>query len=481
LSAIKKKMKIALIRPNFGSYFQITPPLSLGYLSSSLKNNGYTDIVLVDASLDKKIPQEVNRFLKKENPDIIGIQVYTGSQNWVKELLVLLKSEKIHSRVIVGGPHISGLGELSLDYLGADFGILGEGEQSIVSFAQSLENKSDFDEVDGLIFKQKGKWKTARNLFGFIDNINNIPFPDWDLLNPEKYFNYMESVSLPLKGKKPTPILTSRGCPYQCTFCCSGVVSRHKIRYRFPKNIVSEIKYLKEKFGVDEIFFSDDNLTLNNQRAKEIFDLMIKEKLNIVWRAPNGIRIDSLTDSLVNKMAQSGCYFVGLGIETGSDKIMRNIKKNVDLNKVNEKVNLLQKYKIKSSGFFMCGLRNERRKDILKSIEFAKKIPFDRIQVCNFVPYPGSEDFNIIYDKANKKAYKNNVLKFQQNGFVPDFQTLSLTEIYKVQRKFLFDFYFRPKILYDLLKSFKISQLITLFKHPFFKKWMVFKKDWYDK
>jgi len=473
-------MKIVLIRPSFGSYFQITPPLSLGYLSSSLKKAGFADIELIDASLGKMSPQEVAGLINKKNPGIIGVQVYTGSQNWVKELTNVIKANKVKAPIIAGGPHVSSLEELALEYMGVNFGILGEGEESIVKFAGYIQGKNAIEEVDGLVYRQKVGWKSAKKKYGFVKDLNLVPLPDWDLLNPENYFHYMKSVSLPLKGAKPAPIITSRGCPYRCTFCCSGTISRHIIRYRSPENVIFEIKYLNQKYGVNEIFFSDDNLTLDSRRAETIFDLLTKEKLNINWRAPNGLRIDSLNEFLVGKMEKSGGYFVGLGIETGSEQMMKKIKKRVDLKKVKEKVNLLHKYKIKTSGFFMCGLPGETKKEIQKSIDFAKSVPFDRIQVCNFVPYPGSEDFDRIFKKTEQKMYQRNVLKFQQNGFVPAFQSLGLNETYKMQRKFYTNFYFRPKIIIQLIKSFKVSQLLTLLKHPFLENWLSLEEEWYD-
>lgn len=476
-------MKILLVRPNFGSYYQITPPLSLGYLSGSLKSEGYSGIDFIDASLTKLTPKEVISIFAKWKclPEIIGIQVYTGAQNWTKNFSGLIRKKYGNKiKVVVGGPHISALKELALEYMGVDFGIVGEGETSIVQFARFVEGKITVREVEGLLYKQGKEWKSARVGFGFVHDPNKIPFPDWELLKPQNYFPYMESVSFPLKGKRPAPIITSRGCPYQCTFCSSGITGRRIMRYRSAENVAEEIKYLKEKHSVNEIFFSDDNLTMDAQRAEKIFDLMIKEKLDVHWRAPNGIRVDSLNESLISKMASSGGYFVGLGVETGNSLVMERIKKKVDLIKVKNTVELLKKYKIKTSGFFMCGLRGETKDEMQDSINFALSVPFDRIQVCNFVPYPGSEDFDLIYERSDQLKYGKNLLKFQKNGFVPAFQSLSLKDIYKIQRRFLLKFYLRPKQILQIMLNFKVSQLIALFRHPFVRKWFSSKKEWYD-
>lgn len=475
-------MKICLIRPSFGSYFQITPPLSLGYLSSSLKKYGYKDITMIDASLKKYSPrQTAEELLKTGGADIVGIQVYTGSQNWTKEFIEILRKNCPKIISVVGGPHITALQQLALDYIDPDYGILGEGETSLVELIKFLDGKVTSEkEITGLMYKEKGKWLHATEKYGFVRDADKIPFPDWEMLQPNNYFKYMQSVSMPLRGENPIPILTSRGCPFQCTFCCSGATNRRIMRYRSPENVVAEIQFLKEKYGVDEIFFSDDNLTMDIERAKKIFSLMIEKKLNLHWRAPNGIRIDRIDEELVEKMAQSGGYYVGVGIESGNTDVIKRIKKNIDLRGVKEKVELLHKYKIKVSGFFMTGILNETVSEADDTLKFALSVPFDRIQVCNFVPYPGSEDFDRIFLLGNPKKYKENVIKFQKSGIIPKFQKISLKEVYKQQRKILTYFYFRPKILFDIVINFKISQLKALSNHPFVQKWFSTGKEWYD-
>ena len=474
-------MNICLIRPNFGSYYQITPPLSLGYLSSALKNSGYSQIDLIDSSLYKLNPYQTFNILSQKEYEIVGIQVYTGAQNWSKEFIRLVKESRPNINIIVGGPHITALKELALEYINADFGVIGEGEKAIVDFVRFIQGEiNDPRKIDGFMFKNSGGWVSAEKPYSLIENADTNPYPDWDLLQPQNYFKYMEGAMMPLRGNRPAPILTSRGCPYQCTFCSGGVTSRHIMRFRSPENIIKEIKYLVEHYGVNEIFFSDDNLTLNVQRAEELFDLIIKEKIEISWRAPNGIRIDTLTDSLVSKMSQSGGYYVGVGVETGNPEVMIRIKKSLNLNKINESVNLLHKYGIKVSGFFICGLRGETEKEVLDSIHFSLSIHFDRIQVCNFVPFPGSEDFDSIFGSKGGKEYKNNVNKFQEYGTIPKFNGMELKEILKLQRKFLLKFYLRPKIVWQLISNIKFSQIIAILRHPFITKWLSFKKNRYD-
>ena len=475
-------MKIYLVRPTTQSLFQITPPLSLGYLSSALKQNGYNDITLIDGSLTKISHEQVPEIMERLGlPDLIGIQVYTGLQSWAKELVRHVRKRFPSAKIIVGGPHITALKILALNYIEPDFGAIGEGEDIIVGLARYLEGKvSNPHDIAGLMFKENNKWIHPREAHGLVHDVNKIPFPDWDLLRPVNYFKYMQSATLPIKGRHPAPILSSRGCPYKCTFCASGLTNKRIMRYRTPENIVEEIKLLYTKYGVDEIFFSDDNLTMDMERAEKIFDLLINNNIKIHWRAPNGIRIDRLNETLVDKMSKSGCYYVGVGIETGNEEMMKKIKKVVNLKEVKNRLNLLHKYKIKVSGFFICGLIGETEEQINESIRFAITNPFDRIQVGPYIPYPGSEDFETVFNAGDFGKYSTNVMLFQEKGTIPPFDQIERSKLMKIQRRFLFKFYFRFKIIIPFLLNVQLSQLKAILNHPWIQKFIKKENIWFN-
>jgi len=474
-------MKICLVRPTYGSRFQVNPPLSLGYLSASLKANGYDNVSLVDGSLYELTPaQAVDACRSAGVPDVVGIQVYTGSHSWTKSFVALAKEAMPSTRIIVGGPHVTALKGLALEYLGAGYGVMGEGEGPIVQFVRWLEGAiGDPSDVSGLIYRKDGAWMHAKTMFGFVENANDLPTPDWELLQPHKYFPYLEGASVPLRGRNATPVMSSRGCPFRCTFCSSGLTNKHVMRYRLSRNIVDEIKHLRDQYGVDEVFFSDDNLTMNLQRAEEIFDLLINERVGVHWRAPNGLRIDRLSEPLVRKMAASGCYYVGVGIETGNADMMKRIRKHVDLDVVRNAVALLRKHGILVNGFFMCGLRGETAAQVEESIRFACSVPFDRVQVSNFIPYPGSEDFEDIFGAGDPATYRANVMAFQEQEIIPPFQEMSLPEIIALQKTFIKRFYLRPRVMWSLLRTMRFSQIKAILRHPHITRWFRRNQKWY--
>lgn len=465
-------MNICLVRPTVKTKFAVTPPLSLGYLSSALKKSNYKNVSLVDGSLDTLTPNQAVNIIKSEKKaDVIGIQVYTGSHVWTRDFIKVIKEELPKVTTLVGGPHISSLHSYAMEFIGADYGVKGEGEEAIVKFMQFVEGKiKDPADVPGLMFKKKSidNWQNAKQEFGFIENANDVSMPDWKLLQPNNYFKLMQSATLPLRGKKPTPILTSRGCPYRCTFCSAKMISKRMMRYRDPKNIISEIEMLNTKYGIDEIFFADDNLTMNLARAEELFDLIIKSGVKIHWRAPNGLRIDRLGEKLIEKMSRSGCYYVGLGIESGNQRVLKSINKQLDLKIIHKQVNLLHKYGIMCSGFFMCGMIGENEEEIYDSIKLSTEVPFDRIQIGIYTPYPGSDDFETIMNLPATKAYSYNVMHFQKTERTPQFRKINIKKLVALQKMFLWKFYFRPRIILSLIGNIRISQIKAVLSHPIF-------------
>ncbi|MBD3355134.1 radical SAM protein [Candidatus Woesearchaeota archaeon] len=410
----------------------------------------------------------------EENPLLVGFQIYTGSQNWTKKLIDLLKKKKPSIKILVGGPHISALKEAAIKHLGADFGIVGEGEEAIVDLVDALltQEHSLLQNIPGLIYLSEGKYKTSNINFARIQDLDDLPLPDYELLNITAYFKHMQGATVPLRGKRPVPILTSRGCPFQCTFCSSRLVFLKKIRYRSVENVVKELEYLKQNYDIDEFFVTDDNLTLDMNRAENLFDILIEKDLNLHWRAPNGLRADRLNEDLVKKMKESGCYFVGIGVETGSTKIMSCIKKSLDLKQVSKIVPILKRNNVLVSGFFMVGLPYETEGDIKKTIEFIKHSRFDRIQVSIYTPYPGSEDFDNLFDINDPEKYPENIRNYLYNGHIPKInKEITYKQIHRYQKKMLRSFYFRPSIALNIISRLKFSQVKAILNHPFIRRW----------
>ena len=239
--------------------------------------------------------------------------------------------------------------------------------EAITSLKDQTANPN-FKKIPNLGWKNKKK--IVLNPIKFIENLDALAFPDFDLLEIEKY------PKLYLAKKHPSvPILTSRGCPFNCTFCTAKQLSGLKWRFRSAENIIEELKILKNKYHIKEFQIWDDNFTLNKERAKKFCDLLIKENLDLIWWCPNGVRLETLDKELLIKMKKSGCYAIAFGIESGSEKIQKDMNKNINFKHLREMVNFSYKLGFRTQGFFIIGYPTETREDILKTIKLAKSLP----------------------------------------------------------------------------------------------------------
>jgi radical SAM superfamily enzyme YgiQ (UPF0313 family) len=346
--------------------------------------------------------------------------------------------------------------------------VIGEGEETLSELVKAFSCKRpDYSKILGLAYKDK-KGKVYRNPDRpLIADLDSLPFPAWHLMPPSLY--RVVPILSPNKGDLVAPVVTSRGCPYQCTFCASNITWRNRFRKRSPKNIVDEIELLVKKFGVKEVHLTDDNFTMIKNHAMAVCDEFIKRKINIFWQCPNGVRIDSLDLPLLEKMKQAGCYSVGLGIESGSPKILKKVKKSLDLKLVEEKLRLLKKVGIRAYGFFILGLPGETRKTIRETIDFAKNNPFDRVWFNILTPYPGSEIFDE-YLKQQELTFETINWGLMDGNYASYKTSVPLAELEKFQKLALKEFYLRPKIIYDLIKNTGYESVKTFFMSRFIKK-----------
>lgn len=382
-------MKILLIAPKF-RFHTLHPPLGLGYIAAILEREGH-QVKLLDCNTDKLPDDGVRKIIDAEKPDLIGVSVLTGSYNSAKRLIKEIKPAT-DAPVVIGGAHITALPEFSLKDTGADFCVIGEGEVTVKELAESLESgATDFNNIKGLAYKDNGTIRVnePREL---IENIDSLPFPAWHLMPPEKY--HIAPVLASSDRSPLAPIMSTRGCPYLCKYCASHITWRRKLRFRSPEKVVDEIEMLMNDFGVKSIHFADDNFTFYRDHAVAVCNEIIERNLDITWGCPNGVRADRVDKDLLLLMKKAGCNMLSFGIESGSQEILKNIKKALALSKVPSVIKNAKDCGITTFGFFVLGLPGETRETIRETIDFSKNIALDRAWFFIFAPLPGSELFD---------------------------------------------------------------------------------------
>jgi anaerobic magnesium-protoporphyrin IX monomethyl ester cyclase len=259
-------------------------------------------------------------------------------------------------------------------------------------------------------------------------------------------------------GAKQNPsdyILSSRGCPYQCIFCADHLVHGRKFRFRSPENIIKEVEEIYKR-GARDWDFVDDNFTLVSERVEKFCDLMITKGLNkkMSWRCSNGIRVDRITPELLRKMKMAGCYMVSLGIESGNEEILNNMKKSTNLEKVKTAVRWCREAGIETRGLFMFGNLGENRRTMIDTINFAKSLDLDTATFHITIPFPNTDYWKIITKEG--KIYPKSYRDYIAYGNVI-FQHGELDEetLIEMQKKAYKEFYFRPRIFLGALKNIK--------------------------
>lgn len=384
--------KIALISPMWRDKENPYPPLGIGYIASVLEKNGYA-VRIFDLSLypEKSFENKIQEVIDFE-PDLLGITCMTNTYSNGLKIAQRVKNE-ISVPVVMGGPHPTVYPLKTLENDVVDFVIAGEGEYVMLDLLRVSEE--NYDKVPALAYKRNGETFFNKS-YCYIENLDEIPYPARHLLALDSY-----SLKSP-SGEKMATVISSRGCPYGCTYCFKELFGR-KYRARSSENILGEILELKEKFGFNFFYFVDDLFTFDPDRIKNICDKMIETKLNVQWQCI--ARVDKINYELLRIMKSAGCFKVHYGIESGNNDILKKTKKGITLNQIRETIIKTKNAGISIKGYFMLGLPGETRKTMMQTIKFAEELRLDETMFSITTPFPGTELWNNIPDEDKIRLF----------------------------------------------------------------------------
>lgn len=398
-------MRILLTRPQHALVSYRYPDIGLGYLATGMRSAGFTPILHVPDAKGWNTERAVKTALESR-VNIVGIKVMTADLAACRQLYAALHLALPHVPVILGGPHVSGAKEAVFSqFPGLKYAFVGEADRSLPQFAALLQSSgcsissAALRAVPGLMWYDNGK--LICNSVDSIEDLDAIGWPAWDLLEPEKThvpFNVFYSRREPIVG-----ITTARGCTSHCTYCAIHLIEGRRYRARSAEHVLDEMELLVRRHGVREIQFVDSNCIQDRDRMIKICQGIIERKLNIAWSCPNGVKAGSLDDELVRWMGKSGCHFVFLGIETGSQKIQIKIRKGLNLAQLPEKIALLKRHGINVGGFFMIGFPDESREEISQTVNLALSLDIDVAAISVLVPLPGSEIFGQLHPEITSR------------------------------------------------------------------------------
>jgi len=438
-------------------YYQM--PLGISYLASYLRSyEKDIEIKLLDANaLGLKIDEIVDE-VEKFNPDIVGITATTLTSSITREILKRVKEKNSKILKCVGGPHPTAL---PFDMLpDADICVLGEGERTITEILRYLDGDFSIEKINGISYIDGGG-KKITSPREYINNLDKIPFPSHSLL-PLSRYHY----AVPYKSKKRgyATIITSRGCPYNCSFCQVRNIWGKGVRYRSIENVLEEIENVVNHHGINFIYFIDDILTLKRKRIMGICEEIIKRKLKFRWACL--VRADRVDLPLLKIMKKSGCVDISVGVESGNQEVLDRIGKRTSIGQLKKVFKMFGKAGLRSRGFFMIGNSGETKETVEDTINLAKELNPTYAFFYTLIPFPGSQ----VFEEYKRKGYIKTFDWGKYNYYGdPVFETekLSKRDLFELRKKALNKFYLRPgkilSYLYELLRTGQFQVVLSNF------------------
>ncbi len=421
------------------------PPLGLLYIASFLQKNSSHEVEIIDAQAEEISYSKLDEKVRMIQPDLVGITTMSFTLIDVLKTAKLVKKVSGDIPVVLGGVHPYIYPEETINFPDVDYLVLGEGEIVFTELLNNIARLEKLKMTKGLVFKDDGEIVNTGPA-PLIDNLDTLPFPARWLTDCRKYN------SLIAKRSPITTMITSRGCPYRCTFCSRPHLGK-KFRARSPKNVVDEMEQCV-KLGIREFLIYDDTFTIDRQRVIDICEEILRRKLDIGWdiRA----RVDSVDRELLVKLSRAHCERIHFGVEAGTDRILRILRKGITVEQVKKAFRLAHEAGISTLAYFMIGSPGERREDILETVRLAVELKPDFVHITITTPFPATELYQQgLEDGVWKEDFWQRFAEKPEENFHPLYweEELSESELQELLEYAYKSFYTRPSyVIKELIK-----------------------------
>ena len=344
-----------------------TPPLGLMYIASYIRQQRHDEVRILDTRLYKHRLKEVYAILRDFKPDIVGIGALTFEAPSLYQIAHLVKQTgKIP--VVAGGPHATSVPREVMNNKDIDVAVIGEGEITFKELLDAWETGKDLNTVDGLVYRDNDGIRINKPR-AYIDNLDDLPFPAWDMAELKKYINIYSINGI--RFRSYMVLQTSRGCPFRCTYCHN--IFGKTFRARSAENVLAEMEMLINDYGIHDFIFLDDIPNLEKERIKAILQQMISRGWETRLYFTNGVRADMLDDEVIHLMKQAGTIEIAVAVETVSPRLQKMVKKNLNLEKVARMIDVCVDQGMFVTGFFMLGFPTETEAELRATVNFACK------------------------------------------------------------------------------------------------------------
>lgn len=422
--------------------------IGLGSLAAVALQEGH-DVKVVDCEALGFDYRDLEREISDYNPDLVGLQTFCTTIDRCHRCAQIVKKVNPGTPVVFGGVQVSLFPEESLRTPEVDYVVQGEGEVALLNLLKYLEGKLARDQVLSLIYKESnGSDPVIRRnrIQPLIQDLDSLPYPARHLFPIDRYHS-----SAQLRGSRTLHLMSSRGCPYRCSYCTSHMTFGKTHRWMSTEKVMGEIRHLMDDFGVDGIQFYDETFTMNRPRVMELMDAMIEQGFDIPWTCFT--RVNLVDQEILEKMAQAGCYQIFYGIESGVQRLLDLIKKDHTLEQARNAVRMTKQAGIETVAAFMLTLPTETEAETEQTINFGLELDPDYIYWLTTTPYPGTPLYDIAKDGGSiinddwQHYTVFNDIVYVPHGRQPDEIKKKLKQAYR-------RFYLRPQYLARRVKSF---------------------------
>jgi radical SAM superfamily enzyme YgiQ (UPF0313 family) len=445
-----KRVKTVLVNPPplKGVYrHQLYLSIGLAYLASVLEENDY-EVTIIDCPASEIDLEKLKTKLASIEPHLIGITSMTPTIQSALQSANVAKEACPNAMIVLGGPHTTFMDKQVLEEeKDVDIIVRGEGEETLLEIVKNISNNNKLNEIQGITFRNNGHIVSTKNRM-YIQNLDELPRPAYHHFPLEKY---------KLFGRRILPIITSRGCPSQCSFCTTSRIFGKAFRARSPKNVVDELEWLRDEHEADAFSFYDDTFTLNKNRALKICEEIKNRKIKLPWDCQT--RVSTVSKEMLTKMREANCQQVFFGVESGCQKILNAVNKGTTVEQNKAAIKLA-----KESGLFvavsvMVGYPGETPEMLNQTIDLLKEAEPDDAYICVATPYPGTELRNLI-EKMGWKI-SNDWKRYDTTAPVFDNPNLSVEDVTRIRSKFYDSFYSPKYVLRHIFKKNFYSRVMA--------------------
>lgn len=427
----------------------MVPPMGLLYLAAVLRERGGVDVRILDLRLEADWRAALDETLRAFQPDAVGISSLTFEFKRAVEVVGAIRAWNPEVRIALGGPHATASPRTALDESGVDAVVVGEGEEIVIPLFRALAER-EAPRLTGVL--TPGGLASDEPLRPApAPDVEQLPLPAWDLVHLPAYWRHASMTTL--SPWRYAPLITSRGCPWRCTYCHE--IHGKRLRTRSIASVQSELERLLPLVGDGAIEILDDNFNAAPNRAKQLLDLFCRTDGRLRPTFPNGVRSDRVDDELLDLMKKSRTEFLSFAIESGNTSIQKDIGKNLDLDAARTAIEGASRRGLYSNGFFMLGFPGETLEQMLETVRFALSVPLVQAMFFRVVPFPGTALWNAT--RASGAGVSDDYFVNSANvSAVPDRTFAALF------RLAYFAFYLRPTQVVRVVRSYPDLSRLSL-------------------